>query len=220
MQRQGRFLRVLLIFPLYFLTMVVVHELGHALSAAYLVPGEIRLYVWPGYELYPDWGRQFPETWPERSPAMTYVLPDTAPGQWRFTPGVPPYAVWNDGGPKTLERNVHLTRLMGSASTLLFALAALTLLTWLKPRGLMLWLLAAGALLHLDILTGTVFPVFFDARHLYFWGSSAPEAVDALAGIGVPAGVAITAIGVLSLLQSLWLYYLLALNPRRPVPAS
>jgi hypothetical protein len=187
--------------------MVLVHELGHATSAALLIPGDVRLYVYPGHELFPDWGRQFPETWPEKSPALTYVRPDIPIGAWPFTPGTQGYAV--------MKRNDHLIRLMGSASTLLLALASLALIALLKPRGVALWILGAGALLHMDLLTGTVFPVFFDARHLYFWGGESPETVDALTGLGVPERISVTAVILVSTGLCVWHYWLLRFKLRR-----
>jgi hypothetical protein len=217
MRLRESLLRLLPIIPLYFVTMVLVHEAGHAVAASCLMPGDVRIYVWPGYELYPDPGRRFSEAWPEKTPAFTYVTyvrPDPLSAPWTYTPGIPPYAVWNGDTPAAMPRDVNVVKLMGAAATLLFSVAALCLLALLKPQGFVLWLLAAGALLHLDMLTGTVFPVLFGARHLYFWGGEAPEAVDALAGLGVPENIAVTAVILLSLGLCGWLCWLLRARPR------
>ena len=214
MRRRERIRTLLLLAPLYFATMVLVHELGHATIAATLVPGDVRIYIWPGYEILPDWGRTFPESWPDKTIAMTYVRPQPPDMQWKFTAGVPPYAVGEGDGVEKLGYAINLSKVMGSVSTLLVSLTALALILLLKPRGLALWLLAAGALLHLDILTGTVFPLAFDARHFYFWGSETPEALDALTQLGISRAGTTAAIVALSLLQFGGLYYVLRVRGR------
>lgn len=205
--RQGRTLRLLLLVPLYFAAMVLLHELGHALTAGLLIPGEVRLYVWPGVELLPDVGREFPETWPARIPAMTYVRPEVQM-QWTYTPGIPPYVIKEAVDGQRIERNHNITKLMGSTITLLFSLASLGLIALLKPEGFARRLLAAGSLFHVDILLGTEMP-YFDARHLYFWGSERPEALDALADLGAPPSLAAAAILTVSLLELVALYRLM-----------
>ena len=217
MRLHGRLLRIGLFIPLYLVTMVLVHELGHAMTAAYVMPADIRLFVWPGVELYPDWGQRYPEAWPDRIPALTYVLPRPSQFVKRGTTpsGLPGYMVTDVAELERMKRSEHVSKLMGSAGTMLLALVSLLLIALLKPKGIALWLLSTGALLHVDLLAGTAFPIFFDARHLYFWGSATPEAVDALTGMGISQRVSVSAILVLALLHSLLLYYLLAIKLRR-----
>jgi hypothetical protein len=217
---QGRFLHILLTVPLFFLTMVLAHEAGHAVTAHYATRGEVRIYVWPGYELYPDPANTFPEAWPARTPAMTAVMPRPPQPVSLDTmakAGLPSGIMISRREFYELRRHEHLMKLMGSTTTLLLALASLAALSLFKPKGTVLWLLAAGSLLHLDMLTYTLLPTLFGVRHLYWIGGEVSETLEALAGLGLKPGFSITAIVLLSLLQWVWLFYLLRVKLRRPV---
>jgi trehalose utilization protein len=58
MRLQGRYVGVLLTIPLYFAVMVLIHEFGHVAGVTYATGAEARIYVWPGYEIYPQPGRR------------------------------------------------------------------------------------------------------------------------------------------------------------------
>lgn len=206
MRLQGRYIGILLIIPLYFAVMVLVHEFGHLAGVAYSTDAEARIYVWPGYEIYPDPGRRYVAQWPGRSPAFTDV---------RITSTVSPAEL--GAQIEDLMASHSFIMLMGSTATLLVSLVCLLLLTLLKPKGVLRWLCTSGALLNLDMLSYTVFPVFFNGAHLYYWGGTTPEPVVALAGLGVAQGLAVSAILLISLLQFAWLYHALQ-NKERQAP--
>lgn len=199
--------------------MVLVHEAGHAVSAMYATDGVVQVHVWPGYELYPEFGNPTRGEWPRGSPAVTIVAPRPSasvthdPASFRvFTT--------DKNVMYRLQHHLGLISLMGTVATTLVALVALSLISLLRPKGLLMWCLVAGSQLHLDMLTYAFLPTFLGARHLYFLGGELPEPVNALSALGFPEGVSLTAIGLLSLLQWAWLYHLLRVKLRRPVQAS
>ncbi len=205
MRFHGRWLRLLLIPPLYVLTMVLVHEMGHAWTIGHIPTVKSSIYIWPGYQVYPQIGMKFPEAWPEKTVAFTYVALYS-----KFKP---------DGSDPLKHQGLlaqtvgHLALLAGSGATSLLSLLSLFLMSLFRPKGLCSWVLVAGSLMHLDMLTYTVFPVFFNVRHLILWAGEIPEPVEALFGLGVSRGFSVTAIILLSLVQFFWLYHLLLPKP-------
>lgn len=193
--------------------MVLVHEAGHAVAAAYTTPAAIEIHVWPGYEVYPDFGERTRDPWPEGAPAFTSLTPQSAPIGLDAS-GFRTFA-FDKGEMDLMQRHLPLIALMGTTATTFFALASLCLISLVQPKGLVLWWLAAGSLLHLDVLTYAVLPTFLGVRHLYFIGGETAEPVDALLGLGFPESFSLTAIILLSLLQCVWLYYLLRFKLRR-----
>ena len=214
---QGRILRLLITFPAYLAVMILLHEAGHAVTAARSTDAKIQIHVWPGYELYPAFGNRFREKWPQGSPAVTTLSPASPTLLARDAYGS--YAVtFAEDEMRQMQPYLPLIALMGTAATTLSAFIALSLISLFKPKGLMLWCLAAGSLLHLDMLTYAVLPTFLGVRHLYFIGGETAEPVEALSGFGLPESLSIAAIILLSVMQCLWLYYLLTFKLRRPVP--
>ena len=65
-----------------------------------------------------------------------------------------------------------------------------------------------GAFLFYDILSYTIFPVFFGLQHLIFIGGSYAEPILFLAELGIPSYVSITMICVLCVLQMVALGYI------------
>lgn len=193
--------------------MVLVHEAGHAVAAEYATPAAIEIHVWPGYEVYPEFGKRTHEPWPKGAPAFTALYPQSAPiGQ--DANGLRMFA-FDKNEMYLMQRHSSLIALMGTAATTLLALVSLSMISLFQPKGLVLWCLAAGSLLHLDMLTYAVLPTFVGVRHLYFIGGETAEPVDALSGLGFPVSFSLTAIILLSLLQCAWLYYLLRFRLHR-----
>lgn len=140
-----------------------------------------------------------------------FVHKDSAPWHGKFAPPTEHYMM------PSIEREKlkgAIVALMGSGTTLLVSIAGTFALIWLKPAGFAMHILRLASLLHLDILTYTVFPYFFGARHLLFWGGSRAEPVIALSNLGVPAGLSVTVIVLISLI--LLALYASTLKNRRP----
>jgi hypothetical protein len=174
-------IRRILIVAVVALAGLLLHEAGHGLVAM-LLGGRITAFqVIPGVQLYPalEWrGPDLNVAW------IAFELPGGTP--WQF----------------------GLIALMGGGTTaLLGALAGLAL--WaLRPRGPARdWLLAAAALLPLDLLAYSVFPVF-GLRHWIVIGGARPEPAIGAQGMGItPAayyvGLAVTAVVYYTLLARL-----------------
>jgi hypothetical protein len=185
----------LLVLPVFMSAMILLHEGGHAGTARLLAGIECEIYVWPGVEIYPDFGKEQLAPWNSKSLALTKVVP---PANAAVLQQVMDY------------NNVIL--FMGSGFTQLLSLLALVVITLVRPKGILLWLLAPCALLHLDMLSYTVFPLLH-LRHLLLWGGSHSETLIALGAAGIPQYVSVPVIVLLSLGQFYWLYRLLR-SPR------
>jgi hypothetical protein len=169
---------------------ILVHEAGHSITAEVVAGLDSRMYIWPGYELYPDFGSRYRSAWPN-TPAFVTVL-QTSDAAYMLR----------------LHYYENYILFMGSGLTQLVSLLSLCVMTLVRPKGILLWLLVSGSVLHYDMFTYTVFPLF-DLKHLIFWGGSVSEPLLALGRFGVPQYVAVPAIIGLSLLQFFWLYRLL-----------
>jgi len=202
--------------PTFLVVMILIHEAGHAITASYSTDARVQIHIWPGYELYPDFGRRFQQIWPQGSPAVTTLSPRSPVQLARDAYGY--YAVvFGRDEMERMQPHLPLIALMGTGATTFTAILALSLISLFKPKRLLLYCLATAALLHLDMLTYAVLPTFFGTRHLYFIGGETAEPVRALAGFGFSESASISGIILLSLLQLGWLYYLLRYKLRRPV---
>lgn len=212
MKSLKRFLVVsVMTIPLLMVT-ILVHETGHAVTARLLTGMKSEIHVWPGYQLYPKVGERYSLSWPEKSLAVTTLYPPfpmlpandfldgekNPPVAWRFRGKVVEFSDW--------------TMLMGSGATVLASLLSLLLIWILKPKGILLGALVLGSLMHFDMLTYSIFPVFFELPHLLVFGGSVPEPVRALTNLGVPDYFSVPAIIVLSIGEFSWLYLLLSRN--------
>lgn len=185
-----KFVAVAIVPPVFLLAMVLIHESGHALTAKLLAGTECEIYLWPGVEIYPEFGKGQLAPWKSTSLAVTKV-----------TPSASPHALQ-----KVLDYD-NFILFMGSGLTQLVSLLSLLVITLSRPRRILLWLLVPGALLHIDMLSYTVFPLLH-LRHLIFWGGSNSETLVALARFGIPQYCSVPAILLLSLGQFYWLYWL------------
>jgi hypothetical protein len=185
-----------LVMPVFLLAMILLHEAGHAGAVKLLVGIDCEIFIWPGFEIYPQFGHEQAAPWN---------------GSLAFTKVTPPE------GTAALQRvlDYHdVILFMGSGFTQLLSLMSLAALSLIRPQGMLLWLLVPGALLHTDMLSYTIFPLLH-MRHLVFWGGSNSETLIALAAGGIPQYVAVPAILLLSLGQFLWLSVLLRSRPLR-----
>jgi hypothetical protein len=219
---------------LLFLVTVIAHEFGHALTARLLGNKEVAVYVWPGFEIFPDFGGRFRDEWPGSAAALTdlhstqappaavpFVPPPFAVQGQSLPEGMPPFLPFTAGAPASSElgriipvrgaelstRNNGLIQLMGSGFTLMITLVCLSLLFLLKPAGMLLRILLMGSLLYYDLFTYTVFPYFFGAPHLLFFGGGVAEPVLGLENLGMNAALAVSLILALSLTLSMLVYW-------------
>lgn len=202
MRPQGRWPGLLVLIPCSFFVMVLVHEAGHAFAISVIGRTDAKVLIWPGYELYPDIGEKFTGKWPDKSLAITQVVPslsrDPLAG-FAFSP---------------VQQNVDarkeqgVIQLMGTVATTLTALLSLLCMTLFRPLGWVRRIMAALALFHLDALTYTVFPIFFAAPHFLVMGGSVAEPVAALESLGLPDGASVVLVLSLSAVQLIWLYFL------------
>lgn len=146
--------------PLAFVGLVV-HELAHGLTAHALGGEFLALWVFPGIELWPDFGAPYDGT-------FTYF------GLVRYL-----------SGPGWADTERGWATLMGSGSTFVVGVVALIALLSIRPRNRWLrYLLISLALWYLDMLTYTVFPQL-GLPHWIIVGGRTPEPVIGAERLGV-----------------------------------
>ncbi len=157
---------------------LLVHEMGHGLTALALGGRFTALYVWPGRELWPHPGQPYRGAWQGQAGAALYIPgADWQPGGWRF----------------------GVTALMGSGANVLLAALAQILLGCLHPRrGWARRLLLGASWLFLDLTLYTFLPLL-GLRHFLFLGGAAPEPLEGAAQAGVPAGIFLLLAGSVSI---------------------
>jgi hypothetical protein len=159
---------------------LILHELGHGLTAQ-LLGGQIAwLRVWPGIEVWPSPGQVSEGWWGTAIAILGY-----SPG-----PG------WG-----TNSWQSAVVGLMGSGSNLLLAALALGILWLLRPRGWLRLLLMAEALLFADLLLYCTLPEFFRLPHYLVFGGNAAEPVNSAEALGCPRWVFVLLVGLVSALM-------------------
>lgn len=155
--RWWRWLRFGVLFCSLTFAGVIVHEIGHAVSAEWVGGEFVALYITPGVELFPDFGAAFPHEWQEWV-AIT-----------AFNPG-PAWRAYDFG----------FVGLMGCGFTMTVALIANVLLWWLRPK---FWLvrdtLVIVSFYFLDMLTYTIIPSLGFRHWVVIGGSTAEPLVGA-----------------------------------------
>jgi hypothetical protein len=193
----------------FFLTLALVwtaslllHELGHGLTAQALGGKVVRLRVWPGIEVWPSPGQPVEGEWGTAIARLAYTT-----GQGWAGEG------WQDG----------VVSLMGSGTNLLLAALALGSLWLFRPRGWLRLLLIAQALMFADLLLYCTLPEFLGLPHYLVFGGSSTEPVDGAASLGCPRWAFILLAVLVSGLMIWGLVAYLKRNrpargaPRRPV---
>jgi hypothetical protein len=166
-----------LLLALVMVLSTLIHELGHGLTAEALGGEFISIDVYPGFQIWPDFGKPFEGGWDHQIALMYYRYgPSWQDGNWR------------DG----------LVQLMGSGINLLLATFALVLLRVFRPKGLFKLLLAAEALMVFDIVFYTFLPLI-GLRHLFFIGGANPEPLGGALKMGIPQPVFLLFVGVICL---------------------
>ena len=159
---------------------LIIHEVGHGLTAQ-LLGGEFhRLFVFPGMEVWPDPGQPYEGDWGLRV--------GIAEIEW-----VEDWESWQNG----------LVLLMGSGSTLLLACAALAILWIFRPERGLAYGLSGVALFYMDILFYTLMPAWFGLPHWIFFGGHDPEPLIGAEMLGIPRTVFIALVLIVSILMTI-----------------
>jgi hypothetical protein len=160
---------------------LVLHELGHGLTAQALGGDFAWLCVWPGIEVWPSPGKPVEGEWGTAIMRLAYT---TGPG-WGSDS-------WQDG----------VVSLMGSGTNLLLAAVALGSLWLFRPQGWLRLLLMAQALMFADLLLYCTLPEFLGLPHYLVFGGSSTEPVDGAEALGCPRAVFIALTVLLSALMT------------------
>ena len=153
-----------------FVFSVIIHESGHLITAELLGKSNNTLYVWPGIEIYPQFSTELTRDWPDSSLSILYAFPKPEIN------GIIDLSDW--------RRTLGIIKLMGSVSTLIVSMLSILILLVFRPIAPIRNALLVGSFFYYDILTYTVFPHFFNLKHLIVIGGSDPEPITALKAIG------------------------------------
>ena len=185
MKGQGYQLRSVLVYAVILGTVsvvgLIIHELGHGLTAE-ILGGEFKtFFVMPGIQLWPHPGKPYPGTWPG------YI----GLAQFGYGPG------W------TVDSwQVGIILLMGSGSTLLVGICALSTLWVFHPLGWLRYVFRVSSLMFIDVLFYTFLPTV-GLRHWIFFGGHTPEPLEGALILGVPRWIFMLVIALVSTLL-LW----------------
>lgn len=161
MRSPGRRLRTLAIFlvtlALVWTASLILHEVGHGLTAQLLGGKVIWLRIWPGVEIWPSLGQVAESPWGSAIARLAYTTGRN----------------WTAGG-----WQVGMVALMGSVTNLLLTALALGSLWLFRPRGWLRLLLVAEALMFADLLLYCALPEFLGLPHYLVFGGSAAEPLD------------------------------------------
>jgi hypothetical protein len=176
---------------------VLLHEFGHGWTAELLGGEFLSVYVYPGIQVWPEFGVPFSGEWDGYAALMYYNQgPHWEPGGWQ--PG--------------------LVSLMGSGANLLFSFIALLALWAFQPRGLVKLILAAEGLMYMDIVLYT-FATLAGGRHLLFIGGEEPEPLVGAMAMGIPRDVFLAAVGAIFIVFT-WMFFALIRSPRKGMAGS
>lgn len=130
-----------------------VHESGHGITVE-ILGGKFRaFYIFPGFEIWPEFGQSFP-------------------GNWNGLVAKVDYAFLESWGTNSWQ--IGLVLLMGSGLNLFASILALTTLWIIRPNGWLMYFLIAESLMFLDILLYTFLPQLH-LKHFVFIGGNFPE---------------------------------------------
>ena len=127
---------LILIFLVFF-SSVILHEFGHVVTAEILGYDVHIVYIFPGYQLYPDFGATFVGEWPTGRVAYTEVRSGTV----------------FEAVPSNVQLELQMSdwriaciKLMGSGFTWLISVIRLIAIRFLKPWSIFFYFLFVGLL--------------------------------------------------------------------------
>ncbi len=179
------YFKVIAILLMTFLLSVVFHELGHLLAARWVGIESSMVYVWPGYQVFPQPATAYPGEWPKGELAFVrFGASNHVPSSWQF----------------------GLVEVMGSGLNSMLAICATGIMCTRRLKGLWFYTCLCFALLSYDLLTYSVFPTVFNLRHFIFWGGDSAEPLMGLTDLGFNPSFALVIICMLVALQFLLLF--------------
>ena len=199
---------------IYFIITVLIHEAGHAFTGQVYGLGTPSIHVWPGIEVSLDisaWS--FSSYWPEHALAYVTFIPETTSLVVEYPENphdisVNPQLRIMLEHPNNNNYLPPIVGVMGSGITYAVSLLCTLFLWFCKPIGIVRTFSVFGAFLFYDILSYTIFPVFFGLQHLIFIGGNYAEPILFLAEMGIPSYVSISMVCVLCILQVIALGYI------------
>ena len=201
---------------IYFIISVLIHELGHGIAGKILAMGQLVIAVWPGFEIFPEMGAlNNIKHWPGSAVAVVSFIPEVKSLSVDIHREFNSYIIkpiLNIQHSSVLydQNRVAVVLLMGSGTTYLISLLC-TIFLWLcSPEGILRKVCVFGVFMFYDLLCYSIFPVFFDLRHLIFIGGKLPEPVIALAQLGMPSETAVTFIVIVCCTQAYFIKRLLS----------
>ncbi|WP_206486549.1 site-2 protease family protein [Thalassotalea sp. G2M2-11] len=208
--------------PIIFIFSVLIHEYGHVLGAKFVGVNNLNIYVWPGYELSPNFGRPYDGEWPNNAIGFGIFSPEINQNislNTDFLSGLSSIPSLNIQPLKPRYQSITKTQhgviaLMGSGLNLIVSIMSILFLYQFRPKGIWYFLAASGSFLFYDILFYTVFPLFLNLPHLIFWGGSKAEPIMGLSSLGVDQNISVTVIVALSILQFFFLSKLLFVHTK------
>lgn len=190
----------LIVIILVFFSSVILHEFGHAVTAEILGYDVHTVYMFPGYQLYPDFGATFLGEWPTGRVAYTEVSSGIV---FEATPSNVQLAIQMSDG------RLAWIKLMGSGFTWLISVICLITIRFIKPWSIFFYFLLVGSLFYYDIVFYVIFPYYLDLPHIIFWGGYASEPVDAFYQLGLNKTFTAGLIVLVGLLQTIYLVRLI-----------
>ena len=201
---------------IYLIISVLIHELGHGIVGKILGMGQLVIAVWPGFVFFPEMGALIHiKHWPGSAVSVVSFIPEVKSLSVDIHREFNSYIIkpiLNIQHSSVLydQNRVAVVLLMGSGTTYLISLLC-TIFLWLcSPEGILRKVCVFGVFMFYDLLCYSIFPVFFDLRHLVFIGGKLPEPVIALAQLGMPSEISVTLIVIVCCTQAYFIKRLLS----------
>lgn len=177
---------------------VLIHESGHVLGAKLTGHNIEYVQIWPGYYLFPGFGKKVESTWSKGGIAM--MQPSAA--------NIIDPDISEDEMLALLKPKWAIIALMGTVTTWLISLIFLLILYFYRPKGVFLYITICSSLFYYDILSYVVFPHFFGmSSHLIFYGGDSSEPIEALLTLGFPPNISAIVITVICIIQTVLLIF-------------
>jgi hypothetical protein len=188
-------LTALILMVVFFLS-VLIHEMGHALITKSVGYNIDKIYIFPGYQLYPKFGDEFIGEWPHGQIAFTQIRLGTI---FESIPIKEQIELLENGW------RPALIQLMGSGLTWFVSVMCLITLRFLKPWSILFYLMLVGSVFYYDIVFYVIFPYYFEVPHMVFWGGDTSEPVVALNKLGLDMGISAVLILLICSIQTIYL---------------
>ena len=190
-----KLLLIALLLPIGFVLSVLTHEFGHGLGAKIVGSHVEFIHVWPGYQIFPEFGEPATYEWPKGAVAEMGVS-KYLEEESRF---------FGSGFTISEEWTATIIPILGSGINWVISIFFLAVLHFLKPNGVWLIISLTGATFYYDIFTSVIFPHFFNLPRLVFIGANYSEPILAFSHVNVSPHFTSTFIVSICVLQSILL---------------